>query len=140
MLTIDAIIAPQPSELYRDVADINSRYDTELSARFNELIKDATADGEPVSLASLRDCLSFLDMDFTKRPGIFLLDNGNFRLVWRNGENEQAAFQFRGRAVVHVVFFFKRPSADLPLSRETLVDLLPNVIQRRPDYAHLLCA
>ncbi len=59
-------------------------------------------------------------------------------MIWKNADNEQAAFQFRGDNTVHCVFFFKRVSSQLPLSRETVIDLLPNLRQKYPSFARLL--
>ena len=111
----------------------------EIWQRIAELASDARAANEPVSPASVSDLVTFLKQTpFTKRPAIFLLDNGNFRAVWKNPDNEQAAFQFRGDGVVHCVFFYKRNSGRLPLSRETLVDLMPNLREKYSSFQRLL--
>lgn len=90
----------------------------EIEARIRELITDALSADEPFSWESLSDLLLFTSqIPFARRPAIFLLDNGNFRAVWKNPQNEQAAFQFRGRGIVHCVFFYKRKAPQLPLSQ-----------------------
>jgi hypothetical protein len=110
-----------------------------IEARIVDLVADAALASEPVSRASLKDLLTFLDSTtFSKRPAVFLLDNGNFRVVWKNADNEQAAFQFRGDGTVHCVFFFKRMSPQLPLSRETLIELIPNLRQKYRSFERLL--
>jgi hypothetical protein len=111
----------------------------DIEARIVDLVTDAALASEPVSRASLKDLLTFLDGTmFSRRPAVFLLDNGNFRVVWRNADNEQAAFQFRGDSTVHCVFFFKRMSPQLPLSRETLIELMPNLRQKYRSFERLL--
>jgi hypothetical protein len=111
----------------------------DIEARIVDLVADAALASEPVSRASLKDLLTFLDSTaFSRRPAVFLLDNGNFRLVWKNADNEQAAFQFRGDNTVHCVFFFKRMSSQLPLSRETLIELMPNLREKYRSFARLL--
>jgi hypothetical protein len=111
----------------------------DIEARIVDLVADAALAREPVAPASLKDLLTFLDsMAFSRRPAVFLLDNGNFRVVWKNVDNEQAAFQFHGDDTVHCVFFFKRMSSKLPLSRETLIELMPNLRQKYPSFARLL--
>ena len=116
--------------MYRDIA-----------ARVSELITDAVMMSEPVSRGSLKDLFVFLsDTPFEKRPAVYLLDNGNFRAVWKGANNEQAAFQFRGNSIVHCVFFFKRAASQLPLNVETVVDLIPNLRAKYPNFAHLLNA
>lgn len=111
----------------------------DIEARIVDLVTDAALASEPVSRASLKDLLTFLDgTTFSRRPAVFLLDNGNFRVVWKNADNEQAAFQFRGESTVHCVFFFKRMSPQLPLSRETLIELMPNLRQKYRTFERLL--
>jgi hypothetical protein len=111
----------------------------DIRERIAELTADAREAGEPVSDASVDDLMAFLtETPFTRRPGVFLLDNGNFRVVWRNAANEQAAFQFRGGGVVHCVFFHKRDSDKLPLNQETLIDLMPNLRERYSSFERLL--
>jgi hypothetical protein len=111
----------------------------EILNRIYKLQENAVEEGEPVSRESFIEMLDFLErVPFTRRPGLFLLDNGNFRAVWRTEDNEQAAFQFRGNAIVHCVFFYKRDSQALPLSRETVVDLVDRVATRRAEFAHIL--
>jgi hypothetical protein len=111
----------------------------DIAARITELTSDATMANEPISQASLNDLLSFLsETRFSKRPAIFLLENGNFRAVWKAANKEQAAFQFRGKGVVHCVFFYKRASAQLPLNRETLIDVMPALREKYSSFEHLL--
>jgi hypothetical protein len=111
----------------------------DISARIRELSTDAVMMNEPLSPASVKDLVAFLsEIPFTKRPALYLLDNGNFRIVWKGADHEQAAFQFRGNNIVHCVFFFKRSAGQLRFNSETLVDLAPNVRQRYPSFAHLL--
>jgi hypothetical protein len=94
---------------------------------------------EPFSHDSLSDLLLFMSqISFGRRPAIYLLDNGNFRAVWRNIENEQAALQFRGDDIVHCVFFLKRKAPRLPLNQETLIDVIPNVRARLIAFERLL--
>jgi hypothetical protein len=117
-------------QVYRDIA-----------ARVSELITDAVMTNEPVSQGSLKDLFAFLsDTPFTRRPAVYLLDNGNFRVVWKGPDNEQAAFQFRGNNIVHCVFFFRRAASQLPLNLETVVDLIPNLRSKYPSFARLLHA
>ena len=110
-----------------------------ITERMREVISDALVAGDPVSEASFDDFHSFmLHVPFGRRPSIYLLDNGNFRAVWKNADNEQAAFQFRGHGIVQCVFFFKRESPLLPLNRETLIDTMPRVRARFKDFEHLI--
>jgi hypothetical protein len=111
----------------------------EIITRLCELITDASLANEPFSRNSLSDLLLFMSqISFGRRPAIYLLDNGNFRAVWKNSQNEQAAFQFRGKGIVHCVFFHKRKASQLPLSQETLIDVILKVRARLSDYEHLL--
>jgi hypothetical protein len=134
--------APDPKKEY--VAKQNAKHDAqrqlsaEIEARLRELITDAVLASEPLSPESLADLRLFMSqVSFRRRPAIYLLDNGNFRAVWKNADNEQAAFQFRGGGIVHCVFFQKRAAPQLPLNRETLVDVIPKVRTRLSDFEPL---
>jgi hypothetical protein len=135
--------APDPREQY--VAQHAARHDayrqlyTEIETRIRELLADALLANEPFSWDSVSDLLLFMSqISFGRRPAIYLLDNGNFRAVWKNAENEQAALQFRGDGIVHCVFFLKRTAPQLPLNQETLIDVIPKVRARLIDFEHLL--
>ena len=135
--------APEPEKQYAaQHAAKHEAYrqlNAEIEARLRELITDAVVAYEPYSPNSLSDLRLFMSqVSFRRRPAIYLLDNGNFRAVWKNAENEQAAFQLRGGGIVHCVFFLKRDTPQLPLSQETLVDLIPKVRARLNDFEHLL--
>ncbi len=42
------------------------------------------------------------------RPSIFLLTNGNIRLLWENSQNEQVGLQFMGNKQIQYVIFVQR--------------------------------
>ncbi len=135
--------APDPEKQY--AAERASKHEAyrqlngEIGVRVRELVRDAVWASEPVSQASLSDLHLFLtQISFSRRPAIYLLDNGNFRAVWKNAENEQAALQFRGGGIVQCVFFSKREVPQLPLNRETLIDVIPKVRARLMNFEHLL--
>ena len=77
--------------------------------RVDALKREAGAAGLPVSEGSERDFLRFLgDHPVERRPYLALLDNGNFRAVWKGPDGEQIGLQFRGGAEVQFVLFAKR--------------------------------
>ncbi len=91
-----------------------------------------------LSKISLNDLKYFVqDLAFNARPGIFLLDNGNFRAVWRNSFKEQVALQFKGNSIIQYVLFRKRASSDL-LAQDMGIDILPVVRTKMRDYDHIL--
>lgn len=47
----------------------------------------------------------------TKKPFIFLLENGNFRAVWKDEEKQQIGLQFLPDGNIQFVIFAKRPQA-----------------------------
>src|SRR5437762_2724801 len=117
--------------------DVRRLYE-EIQGRLLELMRDAWAEDEAFSEQSLSDFTSFIrEVSFGRRPGIYLLDNGNLRAVWKNAENEQAAFQFRGGGIVDCVFFLKQ-KGPLPLKRETISLSLKKARDRSVDFKHLL--
>jgi ribosomal protein L31E len=135
--------APDPEKQY--VAERASKHEVyrqanaELEIRLSDLVREAVWEREPWSQASLSDLRLFMSqVSFKRRPSVYLLENGNFRAVWKNTENEQAAFQFRGDGIIQCVFFSKRASAQLPLNRETLIDVLPKVRARVMEFERLL--
>src|SRR6266446_160546 len=79
----------------------NQRAMRATAGRITTLLADACAMGDPHSLDSATKLFTFLgELLITERPAIFLLDNGNFQLVWRNPEREQISLQFFGNGVV----------------------------------------
>ena len=135
--------APDPEKQY--VAQHAARHVeyrqlyTEIGTRIRELLTEALLANEPFSQNSLSDLFLFMSqISFGRRPAIYLLDNGNFRTVWKNAENEQAALQFRGDDIVHCVFFLKRKAPRLPLNQETLIDVIPKVRARLIAFERLL--
>ena len=81
-----------------------------VEARIDRLKDLATEDGVEISAASERDLRAFLDSAApSRRPYIALLDNGNFRAVWKNAELEQVGLQFLGDSEVQYVLFALRP-------------------------------
>ena len=82
---------------------------TEIEARLRELRIDADTNGEPFSDVSQDNLRAFLDsLPFSKRPAIFLLDNGNLRVLWKNEAKEQVGLQFLGNGEVQYVIFSQR--------------------------------
>lgn len=80
-------------------------------ARIDRLKILATEEGVETSAASESDLRAFLDsVAPSRRPYIALLDNGNFRAVWKNAEQEQVGLQFLGDSEVQYVLFALRPS------------------------------
>ena len=98
-------------------------------ARLKELAANEKIE---VSAGSGKDLRSFLSlMEITRRPYVALLDNGNFRAVWKNADGEQIGLQFRGRGIGHYVLFALR-SSDRFMAQTTGRDTLHN-IQRQID-------
>ncbi|WJH40199.1 hypothetical protein N7E02_26880 [Aliirhizobium terrae] len=70
---------------------------------------DAEARDETISInaESRSDILTFLlNASASKRPAIALLDNGNFRALWRNADGEQIGLQFKGLGEVNYVLVY----------------------------------
>jgi hypothetical protein len=79
----------------------------EVHFRIIELRSDAELSDELHAIDSACNLAMFLDwLGITKRPSIFLLDNGNFQAVWRNDSTkEQVSLQFFGHKVVQYAMF-----------------------------------
>lgn len=88
---------------------IDQRIKSEIEGRLRELQIDAVRSGDLLSQGSLGDLRAFLEpLEFAHRPAIFLLDNGNFRALWKNEANEQVGLQFLGGGLVQYVIFVAR--------------------------------
>jgi hypothetical protein len=96
----------------------------EIEERLRDLRIEAELNDEPFSDLSADDLRSFLaSLKLTRRPSIFLLDNGNLRILWRNDAKEQVGIQFLGIGVVQFVMFVLRRDPAL-MMREAGVDVL----------------
>lgn len=88
---------------------VDQEIKAQIEVRVGDLRIDACLSGDLLSAASLRDLLAFLKpLTLARRPAIFLLDNGNFRALWKNEVDEQVGLQFLGGGVVQYVIFARR--------------------------------
>jgi hypothetical protein len=95
-------------------------------ARLNELKLEAIRTDNLVSRSSLQDLHDALrSLAFTRRPAIFLLENGNFRVMWKNAAPEQVAIQFLGDKKAQFVIF---ASITTRLAGITAIDRLDALI------------
>ncbi len=79
-----------------------------LTARIDELRALAAEEGVPFSDESALAAVVFArELNATKRPGAFLVGNGNVRLLWTD-EPEQIGLQFRDARVVQFVMLGRR--------------------------------
>lgn len=100
----------------------------QMQNRVRELHIDALRSQDPFSEASFNDLKQLIGtVRLTRRPSIFLLDNGNLRALWKNDANEQVGLQFLGRGAVQFVMFAKRPTF---MMRESGVDELSAIAER----------
>lgn len=109
-----------------------SRMWEEIERRIEDLKAIAADEGIDVSTDSERDLRLFLSsLAFMRRPCVVLLDNGNFRAMWKNTDCEQIGLQFQGGGQVQFVLFALR----LPerfMARSTGRDTL-ECVQRQID-------
>jgi hypothetical protein len=114
--------------------------ENQIDNRLVELRIDALVDGEPFSEASALDLRQFVrSVGVTKRPGIFLLDNGNVRALWRGTDGQQVGLQFLGSGSVQFVIFSQRERPRM-MMREAGVDstIETRVRVMRDQISHLL--
>jgi hypothetical protein len=87
--------------------------DTYLVSRLAELQDEAKEENLSISEKSKADLIKFTqDNTNIKRPHIFLVENGNFRAVWKNDKDEQVGIQFLGDDVGQFVIFVARNDAN----------------------------
>ena len=126
------LVAPRkPREHGADIAE-NVRRETRsqrslevtIRRRLSDLKQIAISEGLPLSRDSETDLAIFIrDAARKPRPNLFLLENGNFRAVWKGKGGEQIALQFRGNSEVQFVIFACRSDPELMVrlcGRDTL--------------------
>ena len=85
--------------------------------RIEFLQEEARHDGYALNSASRRDFEQFaLEAEDIRRAGLALLDNGNLRAIWRDGQGTRLGLQFLGGGRAQYVLF-KRRTGEQPVSR-----------------------
>ena len=88
---------------------LKHRLEVQIEDRLRELRIDAQVDGESFSEGSMNDFRQFIkSISITRKPGVFLLDNGNIRALWRGADGQQVGLQFLGNEKVQFVIFSQR--------------------------------
>jgi len=83
-----------------------------IGARVAELQQDAADSEAPFSESSHAVFRGFLaKLPLSRRPSIFLLDNGNLSVVWDNPEKELISLQFLGNGSVQYVIIRKQENS-----------------------------
>jgi hypothetical protein len=111
----------------------------DVIARLLALKCQAEMANEPLSLDSASNCVMFLNsLGITKRPPIYLLENGNFQCVWRNDAKEQISLQFFGYNIVQFAMFALRQSQ--PMARIVGRDIMQRVYAKIDEHGckHLI--
>lgn len=86
-------------------------------ARIEFLQEEARREGYTLNPTSLRDFEFFaLGADNVRKGGLVLLENGNLRAIWRDGQGTRLGLQFLGNGRVQYVIF-KRRTEEQPVSR-----------------------
>ena len=86
-------------------------------ARVEFLEEQARHEGYALNLASRQDFERFaLGTDDIRRGGLVLLENGNLRAIWRDGQGTRLGLQFLGGGMAQYVIF-KRRTEEGPISR-----------------------
>jgi hypothetical protein len=128
---------PGVTQLY-DEARIKLDIIIRVGERVAELHQDAIDDNLSFSEASHADLRRFLaGIAFSRRPSIFLLDNGNLRAVWKNEQKEQLGLQFLGGGAVQYVAFRQRHALET-MSRLSGAENLDYVRKLIADFGHLV--
>ncbi len=117
--------APDGSRHLRHDAQV---VESSLRKRLSDLENIAVSDGITLSRDSEADLTNFLRTAVPKqRPSLFLLENGNFRAVWKGNAGEQVGLQFLGKGEVQFVIFACRHDPELTIrssGRDTLKGIL----------------
>ena len=94
-----------PADVYHAVvmsrAQNRERTREKLLQRGRDLLKVGPEDGIKIQEASWRDFVEMVNTtDFASMPALVLLENGNFRAVWRGDGSTQAGLQFLGDGAI----------------------------------------
>jgi hypothetical protein len=85
----------------------------QIEQRLSELKAIAIEEGVAPSETSERDLRRFMESHaITRGPYLFLLENGNFRALWKNDRDEQVGLQFLGSSEVQYVIFARRANLE----------------------------
>lgn len=96
-------------------------------ARIETLRGHAESDEIVVQPRSEQDFWGFVHaLPEAPKAEIVLMDNGNFRAVWENGEQSRLAIQFMGAQRGEYVIFKRRPNAS-DVSRVAGIDTLDGI-------------
>ena len=81
---------------------------TPFERRFSELLQCAIEEEIQIKWRSEREMRAFLGAaGALALPGLFLLDDGTFRLIWQNEQGEQIGLQFLGNGRAQYVIFVR---------------------------------
>ncbi|MFZ1747310.1 MAG: hypothetical protein WBO24_04715 [Nitrospirales bacterium] len=94
------------------------RLQSAIKERISTLKRIGEEESIPTSEESGKLLIEFLNRrTIDNKPSIFLLENGNFRALWRNEKGEQIGLQFLSDGNIQFVIFARRPdSSDLARS------------------------
>ena len=142
---LDEVFSESPlSKFLADAAaqrQLKHRIETQIEDRLRELRIDAQVDGEAFSENSVNDLRQFIQsIGITKRPGMFLLDNGNIRALWRGADGQQVGLQFLGGGRVQFVIFSLRDNPKM-MMRVAGIDFIvaTRALVKRDQVDRLIC-
>ena len=105
------------------------RLGSAIKERISTLKRIGAEESIPTSEESGNLLIEFLNKrTIDNKPFIFLLDNGNFRALWKNEKGEQIGLQFLSDGNIQFVLFARRPDS-LDLARSYGIDT-PEGIKR----------
>jgi hypothetical protein len=138
-------LAPAVSELIKQGADdlvrnIRSKLEViyEIGVRIAELRDDAKESGELFSESSQADFSKFVSrLALTRRPSIFLLDNGNLRAVWDNEKKELIGLQFLGDGSIQFVMFRLKEGTEI-MDRTSGIADFSEISGKLDSLAHMI--
>lgn len=85
------------------------RFQSAINQRISTLKRMGMEENIPLSEESGKLLVEFLNKrTVDNKPSIFLLENGNFRALWKNKKGEQIGLQFLPDGNIQFVFFARR--------------------------------
>ncbi len=84
-----------------------------IKLRVEKLKSEARLENDLFNDDSARDLIQFIkNHPYSRKPSVFLVDNGNLRAVWKDESGNHFGMQFLGKSNAQYVIFSKRDNAE----------------------------
>ncbi len=122
-IDFESLVISEKAAKVKATKEIHSSY----ASRIEFLQEEAIMEGVTFNKESEQDFWTFVEsIPFLRRGSLFLMDNGDLRVVWDDDEDDLVGLQFLGNSSARYVIF-KRRAEKVPVSRVAGTDTLKGV-------------